>query len=79
MIYQCKNNWNMDISDAKTVKCGDHLLYEAENDNGNTVWLDCVVKGVWGDPNKFACDMVDPENECGITNAFAPIACFRKI
>lgn len=23
--------------------------------------------------------MVDPENECGITNAFAPIACFDKI
>lgn len=69
----------MTLQEAKTVKRGDHLMYNTDNDYGEPVRLECVVKSVWGDPNKFACDMVDPENECGITNTFAPIACFDKI
>ncbi len=69
----------MTLQEAKTVKRGDHLLYETEDSFGKKVHLECIVKSVWGDPNKFACDMVDPENELGITNAFAPIVCFSKI
>lgn len=69
----------MNIEDAKKVKRGDHLMYVTEDDFGNPVELECVVKSVWGDPNKFACDMVCPENNLGVTNVFAPIACFRSL
>ena len=67
----------MNKEDAKKVNRGDHLMYVTEDDFGNPVEIECVVRSVWGEPNKFACDMVDPQNDYGVTNAFAPIDCFR--
>ena len=69
----------MRLEEAKTVKIGDHLMYTTENLDGNKVRLECVVKGIWGDPNKFDCEIVDEDNECGVTNTFAPVECFEKI
>ena len=69
----------MNKDDAKKVKRGDHLMYVTEDDFGNSVEIECVVRSVWGEPNKFACDMVDPQNEYGVTNVFAQIACFISL
>ncbi len=65
----------MTLEEALTVKKGDHLWYNTVDDHGKNVRIEMVVKSIWGDPNKFACDAVGA-NECEITNAFSPIACF---
>ena len=65
----------MTLEEALKVKKGDHLWYNTEDDHGKDVKIEMVVKSIWGDPNKFACDAVG-QNDCGITNAFSPIACF---
>ena len=65
----------MTLEEALAVKKGDHLWYNTIDDHGKNVRIEMVVKSIWGDPNKFACDAVGP-NECDITNTFSPIACF---
>lgn len=69
----------MNIEDAKKVNRGDHLMYVTKDDFGNPVEIECVVKSIWGEPNKFACDMICQETDLGVTNVFAPIACFKTL
>lgn len=66
----------MTLEDALKVKKGDHLWYNTVDDHGKDIKVEMVVKSIWGDPNKFACDAAVWPNEYEITNAFSPIACF---